>query len=320
MARGEIGHFLGTLLILSIFNMARQLDAAGFDHLGLKVLSSSHLSPLDEICMFNRWKDISCTRALSEKQDARGRFRDWLPENSNITAIRGLTVMYKEFPQYSLIPFHKKTDKRIKQEIRYANAVKFATQKIALDVTGSNDYKFFIVKDNQLVPMVPNGLEIWSNLTKGRKINFSTKHRIIFPKDSREFMESRIREYVSYLKNVYSTSSFVIVYHSSLLERISREKSQPCLEAYFAHLNYFLHVGLRKLNEEPVLNVNGLPISFKFINVSEQFFNAVPPTIVFKDEEQTAQNLIHRHIDSLKILVEKYMNFIYEDLRRLEML
>lgn len=295
--------------------MARQLDAAGFNQLGLKVLSSSHLSPLDDACMFHRWKDIDYARALREKQDARNRFRDWLPENSDITAIRGLTVMSQEFPQYSLIPHKKKTVKRVNQEIRYANAVKFATQKIALNVTGTNDYKFFIVENNSLVPMVPDGLEIWSSLTRGRKIRFDTKHKVIFPKESREFMESRIGDYVTYLKNVYATSSFVIVYHSSLLERISREKSQTCLEAYFAHLNYFLRRELRKLNEEPVLNLHGQPISFKFINVSEQFFNAVPPTVVFKDEEQNSKNLVHRHIDSLKILVEKYMNFIYEDLR-----
>ena len=292
--------------------MSNMIGTAAFAHLKLHVFSSSHLSPLDPVATRQKFARMGTYRADREMEYSDQLLKSWLPEGTYINAWGGLTIAETEFHRdpHDFSAKHKKSELRAKQCIQLGLAIKSSPCKIALHVSGSNDFKYFIVKDGKLVPLTESGAETWSKLSPRRRSNFLPNKTVIFGKTSREFIHQQVKLYVTELVNLYRDSEFELVFHSSVLERKYFHEKLENIDAYFAYFNYWIRMEIENLNREKIMNRNQIAIVWKFINVSSQFFNSNSPRKLYRWKEAKTGNCVHRNLNSLHELVDKYLKYI----------
>ena len=284
--------------------------------LGLQVLSSSHFKQFDPEATFTSFLryNFSIETARREQKLAEERLRSTFPIGTKISAYSGLTVAPNQFGlgAGNLRKLQSKTNGKVKQVENMSNKIANSKYKIALQVSGSNDFKFFIVNNGNIVPLLHCGVSVWGKLSTKNKSVFSPKRVLIFGKSSRDFIKSQVVAYVALIADMYRNSSFEFVFHSSILERNYKYEPQlKNLDIYLALVNYLLKIELQKLNLSPgVLNKQGKKISWHFINVSKQYFENTNPKLLFKKPDLRRGEFIHRTTESMQKLVEIYLSKI----------
>ena len=201
-----------------------------------------------------------------------------------------------------------KSDYRLGQVNKLKEIVKNSPHSNALLVGGSNDFKWFCVKDGGLCNLQQFGLQAWEALQADQKIEFSPKKHCILGKDGVNFIQEKVKEFGDILVDIYGGTNFENVFISSILER--RLNQIPYLELYFCYINHFLMKLIAKMTQErKIFNVNLKPIKWHYINVSHQFFNAENPVTIFRGGDLT-----HRSLPAMEELCHIYMQKIGDTL------
>jgi hypothetical protein len=297
--------------------MAALLNATSFVKLGLCIKSSSHLSDFDKNATYIKvFKARSNENAaIKESDKARKNFRDCFPKGSQINAWGGLTLAPDQYPYDSanLCKLPKKSASKKNQVQEMAQVIRTSKCKISLQLSGSNDFKFFMVNNNQLVPLSERSIVAWKSWTDKRKSCFSPVRTRLFSKESETFIKGQVGKYVAIVVEMYKGSNFDFVFHSSILERVySKIESLENVDIYFAYVNYYLKLELQKLNGQGIVNNAGKKISWHFINVADQFHSTTSYKKLFKSADVYRKEMVHRNIDFMKILIDRYLQSIYE--------
>ena len=202
-------------------------------------------------------------------------------------------------------------DNKIKQQKLFAEAISNSPCIIALNITGSNDLKFMIVNDCQLVPLVKDAAKKWEALTEHQRVFYNPKRFALFPKDSETFIRSKVKQYMDIVIAKYKDSRFKIVYHSSILERVYFSKLRNA-EIYIGIINFYISSYIKDLNKKQIKNRDGIPIKFGFINVASQFYEEKTKYKkgLFKDSDVKNKRYVHRNIKAWKELMSLYLKAI----------
>ena len=256
--------------------MAALLEASKLNQLGLHVLSSSHLKPLDPEATYKSSLRYGVIQARKNADQAQRNKDAWLPKGAVSNSWGGLIIAQVEYPREptNFQEMDQRTDESENKFEELELSIKRSICKVSLQVSGTNDFKFLVVKNGVMVPLTSSALEIWGSLPDKYKIKFNPKRHRLFGKDAECHIRTKIQEYVSILGGLYQDSSFEFVFHSSLLERVYIDNEILAnLDIYFCYINYWLQVELGKLNSgEGILNKNGVKITWGFLNVSAQFY------------------------------------------------
>ena len=301
--------------------MAKLLNESKFRYLGLNIKTSSHLTCFAEKAAFLRAKNAQkeFKIQIEEKLKARQRFEEYFPIGSEIKAWGGLILAKDDYglqPLSRLVKPPYKRDSKVIQVEEFENFLKYSKCKVSLQVTTANDFKVFLVKEGQMLPVSPQSEERWSQLSNEQKCGFSIKKSRFLSKDSRDFIQEKVETYVSYLKKLYQLSHAKFVFHSSLLERsYPKIKIFRNLELYFCHLNDMIRREINSLNQgEGVNNVDGERIEWFFIDVSHHFFKETEKIKLFTFTDQKKKTLVHRNEKELKLIVDSYLQHIHQKL------
>ena len=230
--------------------------------------------------------------------------------------------MDKQFDKRENIlkPCETISDNKKAQQKWFKHYVVTAKCEVALNILLSNDLKYMVVEEvdgiYRVVPLLDKGPYVWSTLTSTKKQFYSPRRARLFPKASEEFIKEKVEAYLRVLVGIYKDSSFKVVYHSSVLERVYFGKLKNA-EIYIALINYYLQLGLRDLNLEQnhVYNRNSIPIEFRFINVSGQFHDTKSTERIrlFEEEDVRNDRWVHRTMPSMKNLMARYLKVIRSD-------
>ena len=110
-------------------------------------LSSSHCVGYDSVASYNKFSQWSLTTAQFKSEQAHISFNQFFSAGSKIKCWRGFTLcdQFGDKPEdLKVIP---KTSGRKTQVIKYFEEINLSELVIALQITGSNDWKFFITHD-----------------------------------------------------------------------------------------------------------------------------------------------------------------------------
>ena len=281
------------------------------------VISSSQLSPLDGVETYRKCMKYGKAVARREGKLAERRFPEYLPGMSRINAFSGLTLAPIQFNIKGLGLWRDaekgrsqdKSDDRHRQVEKMRGAIQSSSQSNALFVAGGNDFKWFLVKEGKVPPLLKNGLLIWNKLKLREKVRFSPKKHNVIQGDGVDFLREQMKLFGGILKDTFENSGFKKVFISSIFERRSPDVEH--LEIYFAYINHFLHHLIGRMNEEKrVLNSQGVPIKFYYINVSEQFFKAEEEGKMAGLFKESSGNLTHRSLPRLKEICTMFVNEI----------
>ena len=233
-----------------------------------------------------------------------------------VTAFGGVFIANIQFdkdPDY-LLPLPEITKEKHNQQQAFKSAVSHSKLSIGLNITGSNDLKFFIVNpEGYVMPLRDGASDIWDTLSWEKKAYYQPRHRCLVPAETYWFIEARVRDYMETLIAIYKNSGFKLVYLSSILERKYKRGPLVNAEIYIALINYFICRYLRKLEKESILNKLNQPIKFEFINVSSQFHKADNKESLFSKNDVAAGQLIHRKKEAWRELMRLYLNKIREN-------
>ena len=213
------------------------------------------------------------------------------------------------------MPYKVIVDDKIKQQKLFAKAISDSSCVIALNISGSNDLKFMIVQEvnekHGVVPLVKDAAKKWEALSEHQKIVYNPKRVGLFPKDSEMFIKSKVKQYMDIVIAKYKDSSFKIVYHSSILERVYFSKLRNA-EIYIGIINFYISSYIKDLNKKQIRNRDGIPIKFGFINVASQFYEekTKDKTGLFKDADVKHKRYVHRNIKAWKKLMTLYLKAI----------
>jgi hypothetical protein len=299
--------------------MAAVLSASvAFLKMGLSVKGSSHLAGYDPEAAYKKapWN------RKKAKDDTREHFKLIFPKNTTLKAWGGLTLAPDEFERdkhdnmANLYKLREKSSRRIEQVEDLAAVIRKNNCKISLQISGSNDFKYFVVKNGSLVQLKGGSSEIWEKREVKLKSKCNPKRARFFGKESALFMKGQVEKYVAILVKLYENSSYEYVFHSSILERsYPKFKNLENLEIYFAYVNYYLDAELKKLNTgKGVLNKAGRKISWNFVDVSNQYYEAASLGKIgslFRPKEVIKGEMVHRSMDSMDKLVHTYLMSIH---------
>ena len=226
----------------------------------------------------------------------------------------GLFVCDKQYDREEdiLVPYKVIAEDKIKQQKQFAEAISGSSCIIALNITASNDLKFMIVDENyEVVPLVAGAAGKWESLSEHQKIFFNPNRVGLFPRVSEIFIKNKVNNYMEIIVQKYKQSSFKIVYHSSVLERVYFSKLQHA-EIYIALINFYINAYIKNLNKKQVKNRDGIPIQFKFINVAEQFHKEKSENKrgLFKYSDVQNKRYVHRKVKAWKELMSMYLKVI----------
>ena len=280
------------------------------EDLNLHILASSHLTLIDEAEKVRKTLRYGKEEAEKQGRLAAERFVEWCCGVNQVNTFSGLTLAPIEFEREGWGSLEHKSGLRVKQVADLKSRVKSASCKNFLFVGGSNDYKWFIVKDNKLVSLANHGREVWLRLDKEEKVNFNPRKHLVLDKVAEGFIFEKMKEFGEILTDIFRNSKCIRVFVSSILER--RVPEEQNLEIYFAYINFFLKRLIYKLNKGgQMFNIDGEPIAWFFINVADQFHGSKNPESLFRRSEIIGKKgLTHRNIVSMKDIISKYLDEI----------
>jgi hypothetical protein len=287
--------------------MAGSLRVGNIKTLNIKllVINSSH----------GRHHSPNDTGGATTPGQARKFLLDHFPTGTQSRAWGGLILGGIEFPKRGfralteLSSGTKRKIREVKTEIRVSHA------QVAVQVSGSNELKSFMVNDKDQVQIVEEwGVKTWKQLTSSQKSNFNPRKHRCLGKDAHDLVKKRVKTYVSNLVEIYADSELEYVFHVSILERICEKDTylKNC-NIYYAYANHFLKIELGRLNGvNRVKNRGGNYITWNFVAVSKQFFEANDPKYLFKSYERENGWMVHRTKEAMEALVEMYLAEVYK--------
>ena len=128
--------------------------------MALSVESSSHLTPLNPRKVFDQSSNLPYALAKQRREEAAERLQNWLPgvPEGEITSFGGLTladVVFDKEGGGTVSRDSKEYKKRRSQVDKLKGRMNRSNLKTSLLVAGSNDFKFFIVKEGSLHSIPP---------------------------------------------------------------------------------------------------------------------------------------------------------------------
>lgn len=272
--------------------------------LSLHATGSSHLKPLDQ------------KKAL-DKHKARPLQDLWFPEASSLESFPGLTIMPQECKPFSVPPIilPEKSGNRIDQLADCRKSIQDTTASLCLFVGFSNDWVYFLMKNQHLLPLCPAAESFWENLSNQEKAEYNVRDRTLLTSASRKHLKGRISDMEREIVSLFASSGLEKVFFSSILERLLPGQQFVLLPLYFAVLNSYFRKLVKKLDSKGiVMNRFGKPIEFRFINVAKQFFDADRKTGLFKKSEVKSGIMTHRNFVAMEELFRMYAYSIHKDL------
>ena len=280
--------------------------------LDLHMVGSSHLTLIDQWETFRKNQRHGKQVAERERSLAANRFIKWCCGVKKVDSFSGLTLAPIEFCREGWGCLENKTDCRKEQVTKLKKRIQSAGHKNCLFVGGSNDLKWFIVKEGELVSLAQHGRRAWLKLETKDKVNFDPRKHSILDMKAKGFIFEKMQEFGEILSDIFKTSKCTRVFVSSILERSIPEEFN--LDPYFAYINFFLKKLISKLNNsKKMCNMAGEPITWFFVNVSDQFYSSEHPEQLFRQSEVEKRNergLIHRNVKSMEQIINKYLQEI----------
>ena len=224
----------------------------------------------------------------------------------------GLVVMKYQYPKLSrsLRPFPRTHYKETQFSTLKAQISANSAKEI-LWLALSNDWKYFLSNNQQILPTAPNSQEKWKNMqpTKRSKYDFK-RDPLLLTKESQIIIQNKLNQYELQLREIFGNSNIETIYHSSILER--KHPNFPNLDMYFTVLNSILHNKLKQITTRgELVNKSNIPIRISFLNVSEQFHKAPNQNQLFNRHQEIQSGfLTHRSPKALTELTEMYNNKI----------
>ena len=221
-----------------------------------------------------------------------------MPAVSYAKAYGGLRVM----------PYRTK-EKTIQFHCLRRNVILFREPSRVIFEGGSNDLDSLIFQAGKLLRLAPNAHVRWESLSMMQKATFNHNKLKLLHNQSKRFLTWRLKIYIDQLNQLFSASTAEVVYHISVLERLSPTK-YPDLPMYIAILNSMLFAQLKKAS---ITNKHGIVIRFKFVQVSSLFHCAVKPERLFPKHEMKRDVMVHRTDQAYKEIYEKVYDVVMKD-------
>ena len=285
-------------------------------------VTSSHFLPFCSGAVnrgVQRFKYVSERRLMEEKKKAKKLKETHLPE-VEILAQGGFIVFNDEFERGDSARSAEKSQIRVKQFNRALDFIQNSDKKVCLLVLGSNDFKNFVIKNGEWLPLGKGAVRKWSNLSLNKQVYFSYDSAgHILCREIRQFIEEKVGEYMRIILSMLRDSEFEFILHSSLLEREWENCNVPHLDILFAHINCYLNKQLLSLNRKAeIQNRFGKIVKFKFVNVAYQYFEAKREGVlnsIFREPESWSEGRTHRSETALIELAKIYRKEIIQALK-----
>ena len=225
---------------------------------------------------------------------------------SSCSYFSGLAIMGDRFERNSLNKLATNSTNKKNQVQDFIDEVESSDADALLFVLLSNDYKTFLTNKGHMLKINPTAKDVWRQLSPKEKINYNVQIHKPLQKQSRIHIETQFENYEVLLKAMLSKTNIKDFCHSSVLERINHNIKD--LPFYFTIFNSFLRKNIETWDRNRTFkNKNGHPIKCHFINVADQFFNAIEPEELFVLwERKKFIELTHRTIGSYEDLVDKW--------------
>ena len=171
----------------------------------------------------------------------------------------------------------------------------------------SNDWEELLAPGGLFINIKASAARRWEGLSVQEMCSFNHNKRSLLTARGDKYIKRKMRAYVIQLEEMFGGSSASVVFHCSVLERLSQ--NLPLLPMFFAILNSYLQDTLKSAR---IYNRFGQKLSFKFIRVSEQFYSAGDATTLFSETKGLMTHRTHDAYRDLFIKMHcemlKYMN------------
>ena len=276
--------------------------------------TTSHLASLDEkhVHVSNPlYRRCSPREIIRERNKVKCLKSELLP-NVNLVTYKGLIIMETQFPDGTESrPCPVKEGFRISQCEKLLDQMKRSKERVCFLLLGSNDFKCFLTRGNEWLEVKAGYEARWHFLRSQPEFKFNGRRISLIPEISKNHIQDQVKIFVDILKSWAQKCSFEAIYISSILERDWDGIGVKNLDLWFSYINYFLEIHWRNLNKEKIINKVGQVINWKFINVSNQYFEAVKNNSkdeLFRDFEFKSGKMTHRSDQAMKDLISMYLS------------
>ena len=234
--------------------------------------------------------------------------------------------MVTSWPGLRMIPEATSENKR-QQFSRWEDQVQQASLEhhALLLCALSNDWEWFLredprLSDSPLLELDPQGAWIWIQTSPEIRSSFDVRKQHLLTQRAYEVLKCRLERYIAVLQGVFSKSHTLIVYHTSVLERMYCGAEYESLPILWAAWNSMLRSTLRAASDcGRVVNADGYPVEIRWINWASQFFCTEENEVytLYRRNEWNSTSWVHRSPASMSELWYLAGDVILRHLKRI---